>query len=313
MPAKKLLPAQYKAITRYRYGLVQRRPRDVPKITKSSYPYVLTRWAAFDRWNAWQDQGKPAPRPKGVWVSVPVWDGWTPWDLRKEIVKKRPAPPPAHIIQPPTPPIPPVPAWAAWWQRCLYAGTNPMLGLRWAGCKVLFTANPGAYDAVATRANADQLRNTGHDVGVWYVPTQVSKERAIEVANRLGVPFEHISGQAETIAEFWQSWENGHRHVCGNLTACMDDARAVELIKTGQMAFTNEFYWNQDKTRKPDNHGCPVVSMLIACYDAGPGSSENQPNGWKPSAADYQAAGYWWAGMGLYEPGADEDDAKIMP
>jgi hypothetical protein len=308
--AKRLLPDEFKSVTRYRYGLLKRRPKEVPHITANSYGYVLNRWKAFDAWNAWQDKGKPAPRPQGVWRTVPPWDGWTPWNLRQEIIRKRPAPTPPHLILPPTPPIPPVPAWAAWWQRCLYAGMNPLLGQSWPGCKVLFTADP-SYDSAATRATADQLRASGHDIGVWYVPTQVSKNRAVEVATRLGVPFEHISGQAETLPEFWQSWENGHRHVCGNLSDTINDGKAVELVSSGQMAFTNEFYWNQDKSRSPDNHGLPVVALLIACYDGHSDSSSE--NAWNPDAIDYKNAGYWWQGMCLYEPGATTADAKLMP
>jgi hypothetical protein len=310
MAGKKLLPDKFKAVTRYRYGLLKTRPKDVPHITASSYGYVLTRWKQFDSWNDWKDKPAGTPRPIGVWKTVPPWDGWTPWDLRKEILKHRPAPTPPKIIQPPTPPIPPIPAWAAWWQRCLYAGMNPLLGMSWRGCKVLFTADP-SYDSAATKASADQLRSAGHDIGVWYVPTQVSLDRAVEVARRLGVPLEHISGQAETLPEFWQSWENGHKHVCGNLSDTYLDAAAADLIRTGKMAYTNEFYWNQDKDRKPNNRNLPVVSMLIACYDGH--SDSSSANAWEPSAQDYKDAGYWWNGMGLYEPGADVNDAKIMP
>jgi hypothetical protein len=120
-----------------------------------------------------------------------------------------------------------------------------------------------------------------------------------------------ISGQAETLPEFWASWNNGHRHVVGNLSDTVNDPNAVALVKSGQMLYSNEFYWNQDKTRKPDNHGLPVVCLVVASYD-GHGDGD-LPNAWNPTIRDYKVAGYLPPGSGIYEPGADEQDMGDMP
>lgn len=85
----RLTAAQFQRVTRARYGLAPRPPKsEVPSITRRDYAYVLDRWAAFDRFKAWRDRG--GPRPAGVWKIVPRWDGWTPWDLLKEIRAKWP-------------------------------------------------------------------------------------------------------------------------------------------------------------------------------------------------------------------------------
>lgn len=311
----KLKPADFKAITQYRYGLLPRRPAHIPHISAADDTlYVKTRWDNFDLWMAWQDKGKPSPRPSNVWKIVPQWDDgyYTPWDLRRDIIHKRPQhlPIPPHF---PVPPIPPLPAAAARWQYAFYGGGNPMLGLEWPHSRlILFTADPNAsYDSQATRENADRCRHAGREIGVWYVPTQVDLSRAKSVADRLGVSFDMISGQAETIDEFRQSWNNGHRHVVGNLSACVNDADAVHKIQTGEMLFSNEFYWNQSKGRRPDNHNLPVVCLVVAVYDGHSDSQES--DAWNPNVVDYKAAGYLPDGSGLYEPGADIDDVRNMP
>ncbi len=306
--ASKLTEQQFKDITFYRYGLGPR-PKNVPSITTKNYGYVLIRWKRFDDWNRWQDKGKPDPRPANVWVRVPQWEThFNPWDLRKAILKKRkPYPPPPDV---PVPPNPPVPAHAAQFQRVAYMGGDPLSAMQWHGCKIAFTADPNpAYDQYVTAANAAQARANGHDVYVWYVPTQVSKARAYEVAAELGTTV--VIGQAETLPEFWTSWENGHRVVIGNLGACWPDDQARLLIQTGQMVFCNEFYWNANRNLTPNNYNAPVVSMCVALYDGGP-NGEGQPNGFDPTMNDYWNAGFIWPGMSVYGPGTTDADWQTL-
>jgi len=116
----RLTPDQYKALTRYRFGLRASRPPGVPRLGPKSgpYAYVYARWENFVPWKAWRDRG--GPRPPGVWKTVPNWDGWTPWDLLKEIRVRWPL----HDTQPdpplpvPNPPGPVTPSLA--WGQCWF-------------------------------------------------------------------------------------------------------------------------------------------------------------------------------------------------
>jgi hypothetical protein len=118
-------------------------------------------------------------------------------------------------------------------------------------------------------------------------------------------------GQSEVDAEFHESWAQGCRAVIGNLSAVFEDADAAAKIRSGEMVFVNEFYWNQDSSRKPDNHNLPVPSLCVAFYDGH--SDSSSPNAWEPHNGDYRAAGYWWPTMSAYGPGATADDYRALP
>jgi len=291
---------QFEAITRYRYGLLSRRP-NVGHITQYTHPDVLSWWAQFDLWSKWLDGGKRGPRPK-VWVRVPEFA----WELRKEILKARPAKPPVPPA-PPQPPLPPLPSKAAMYQNVVYLGGDPLLALNAkAKYKFAFTADGGTHDP--SREEANIAREHGHDVYVWYVPTQVSRERAETVAARLGTTV--IIGQAETLDEYRTSREHGRDAVIGNLSSCFEDATVQRELNSGAVIFVNEFYWNQAKYRVPDNHNLPVASLCVACYngtDGDPGAY------WDPTMQDYINQGYVWGSMSAYGPGMTADDYKLLP
>jgi hypothetical protein len=304
----KLTTDQFQAITRHRY-LGGPRPYGVPHVSVATlgaveFHRVTSWWEQFDAWQGWLDSGKHGPRPN-VWRVVPLFA----WQLRSAVVKARqpvnmhPAPKP-----PPTQP-PALPERARRYVNGIYAAQNPLAALS-AKPKytIMFTADPG-YDAWASGGAAKQARDAGHLVGVWYVPTEVSKGRADEVAQRLGTDL--IAGQAETLDQFWASVDHGRDAVIGNLSACFDDPKAADRIRSGAMVFVNEFYWNQDRSRQPDNHGLPVPSLCVACYD-GHGDSSS-PNAWEPHIGDYQAAGYTWLTMSAYGPGMSAQDYAALP
>ena len=297
---------QFRAITRYRY-LGGVRPSGIPHISvatigRKQFDYVTGWWTKFDLWMDFKDKG--GPRPKGIWRIVPLFA----WSLRRDILKARPKATPKPPATP-TPPVPPLPAWAMQYQNVIFLGQDTYRAVHAPKkYKVAFTADPG-YDSWATRAMADAFRDNGREVFVWYVPTQVSAARAEEVAQRVGAA--GIIGQAETIDEFWASWNHGRRVVVGNLSAIFEHEDAAKLIREGQMVFVNEFYWNQDSSRKPDNHNLPVSSLCVACYDGH--SDSTSGNAWEPHMPQYQAAGYTWPTMSIYGPGATEADYEALP
>jgi len=315
----KLTTESFQAITRVRYlggkrpilwattktgQLVQVKHISVADLGVVEFHRVTGWWAQFDAWQGWKDGGSKGPRPK-VWRVVPLFA----WQLRRDILKARvpinthPAPKP-----PPTEP-PPLPPRAARYVNLIFAAQNPLAALAAKPkYRVLFTADPG-YDDWATVGAANALRDAGHDIGVWYVPTQVSRSRAQEVAARLNTDF--VVGQSETLPEFQASWEQGCRSVIGNLSAVFDNPDAASKISSGEMIFVNEFYWNQDRSRKSDNHGLPVPSLCVAFYDGHSDSSAAEA--WAPHAGDYQQAGYWWPTMSAYGPGATADDYRALP
>lgn len=298
---------QFRAITRHRY-LGGPRPAGVPHVSVADlgaleFHRVTGWWAQFDAWMGWIDGRKQDPRPS-VWRRVPLFA----WQLRRDMLKAR-KPVNVNPTPPPKPDIPPLPPRAAAYVNLIFAAQNPLAALS-AKPKytILFTADPG-YDAWASYGAAQQCRDAGHKVGVWYVPTQVSRERARDVAARLGTDF--IIGQAETDEEFWASWTQGCTAVIGNLSACFEDEKAAGLIRDGKMVFVNEFYWNQDSSRKPDNHNLPVPSLCVAFYDGH--SDSSSPNAWAPHYGDYLAAGYVWPTMSAYGPGATAADYAALP
>jgi hypothetical protein len=180
-------------------------------------------------------------------------------------------------------------------ENAMYARGAP------AHYKMAFSADP-AYDDQATRQNAHDFQDMGHGIYVWFVPTEVSMQRAREVAYRIGAT--QIIGQAETLAQFWASWYCGVRAVVGNLDAIMGDPDAIELVRSGRMAFINECYWNTNRGLNTTftNYNLPVPSICIGLYDAGP-AGENKPNGWDPTVADYHDAGLLPPSVSVYGPG----------
>lgn len=260
-------------------------------------------WAQFDAWQGWLDGLKRDPRPK-VWRRVPLFA----WRLRRAMLKAR-KPVNDKPDPPPVPQIPPLPPRARAYVNLIFAAQNPLAALSaMPKYRVLFTADPG-YDDWSSAGAAEQLRGAGHEIGVWYVPTQVSRERAQEVAARLGTTF--IMGQAETIDEFWTSVNHERDAVIGNLSACFQDPKAMELVDSGKMIFVNEFYWNQDRSRKPDNHNHPVPSLCKAYYDGCSDSSSG--NCFDPDHTDYERAGYVWPTESAYGPGMTTEDYRALP
>lgn len=313
----RLTDASFQAITRFRYlggqkpvlwavnaaGVtVHVRHISIADLGALEFHRVTGWWAQFDAWMGWIDGKKKAPRPK-VWRLVPRFA----WTLRGEILKARK---PVGVPAPPTPPpVPPLPPQVIPYSNLIFAAQNPLAAVvSKSKYRILYTADPG-YDAWATAGSAEQAQAAGHEHGVWYVPTQVSKERADEVARRLGTDF--IVGQAETLDEFRASVAHGRKAVVGNLSSCFFDDEVQARLKDGSMVFVNEFYWNQAKYRQPDNHSLPVASMCIATYD---GHADGDPNAaWDPTAQDYKSAGYWWNTMSAYGPGMTADDYRLLP
>ena len=314
----RLTTESFRAITRHRYlggpkPVMYAKTKDgrivrvahvsIADLGALEFHRVTGWWAQFDAWMGWLDGKKHDPRPT-VWRLVPLFA----WRLRSELRKARKPVDVPHPAPAP-PPAPSLPERARRFVNLIFAAQNPLAGLAAkAKYTILFTADPG-YDSWASRGAADQAREAGHPVGVWFVPTEVSIERAREVAARLGTDL--IIGQAETLAQFWASWHAGVTVVIGNLSACFEDEAAAELIRSGQMVFVNEFYWNQDKSRKPDNHNLPVPSLCVAFYDGH--SDSTSGNAWAPHFGDYRAAGYVWPTMSVYGPGATAADFAALP
>jgi len=309
---------QFQAITRYHFGLGPKPWIGHPHISvadlgRKEFDRVTQWWAQWAMWNAWLESGKKGPRPK-VWrIGLPVQP--FAWQLRKEWRAAHWSPPPAVAPAPPVPPAPP--AAAARYQKAAICGQNPMDALMWHNCKIVaFTADPNpVYSQWVTRANGDLIRAAGKEPVVWYVPDQVSHARAQEVAAILGgkdpnTPAE-IWCDVELLVRFQKAVENGVKVGIANLSDFFTDPQAQHLISTGQFFVINEFYWNQDKTRKPDNHNLPVCSMCIAVYDGH--SDSSSPAAWEPHIPDYNQAGYLWPTVCVYSVNMTPADWAGMP
>lgn len=127
-------PVWLPAVTRLHFGIPATKPPGTPKIRKDGWVDLLV-WQPFERWNAWIDAGKPAPRPKDVWVKVPSWAStgepdFSPWKLRGERYRQ------AHSSNPPPKPKPPGPtATPAKWPtvKSETAGRNGLYFYNWPG------------------------------------------------------------------------------------------------------------------------------------------------------------------------------------
>jgi hypothetical protein len=266
-----------------------------PHIT-AERAWVLGEWHRFDVWMQWKDRGSPKPRPVALWRRVPDWA----WVVRRELLKARPKSPPAPPA-PAVPPAPPLPPSAAQYQHGIYLGQNAeYVRLAPAKYKAIFTADP-AYDSQATASLGAALRAEGREVQVWFVPTEVSLARAQEVARRVGASL--IIGQAESAEQFDASWNCGLRGVIGNLAALREDQLAK--VRSGEMAFVHEHYWNCQPGLQLDDKNLPVVSHCIAVYS----DADCQ----RRSVAEYIAAGRFHPGDSCYGPGMVADDYRALP
>lgn len=313
-----LTNAQFQAITRYHFGLgpkpwISKPHISVSDLGRKEFDRVTQWWAQWAMWNAWLESGKQGPRPK-VWrIGYPV--SVFAWTLRREWQKAHATPAPAPVPAPPVPP--PAPAGSARYQKASIGAQNPMDALMWHGCKIVgFTADPNpTYSQWVTRANGDLVRAAGKEPIVWYVPDQVSHARAQECAAILGgktaaVPAE-IWCDVEFHGRFLKAVENGVKVGIANLSDFWTDPLAQRLISSGQFFVINEFYWNQDKKRQPDNHNLPVCSICIAVYDGH--SDSTSPDAWEPHILDYAAAGYLWPTVCVYSANMTPADWAAMP
>ena len=298
---------QFRIVTRYHFGVGPHPPAGQPHVSVSDigrkqFDYITNWWKMFSTWMAWQDKGKVGPRP-AVWRFVPVFA----WELRRKILLARPKNPPAP---PPMPPAPPLPPGSEHVQNVAVGAWDPMAAMQWPKCKIWFSADPDpSIRRHVTSANADQCRQHGHEVGVWYVPDQVEHSHATHCANVLGTNI--IAADCETLGRFNRAVENGVRYGIANLSALWEDHRANAMIAAGQFVVMNEFYWGQSRRRIPDNHYLPVPSLCVMTYD---GCSDSQEGDcWEPRIADYQRAGYYWPTMSAYQQGMKPEDWALMP
>ena len=174
---------------------------------------------------------------------------------------------------PPPPPPPPPSDQLAPYRSLLIMGQDPLDALQApAYYRVLFTADP-AYDGWATESAANALRTAGHGVGVWYVPTEVSKARADDMAARLGTSF--IIGQCETADQFDASVAHGRKAMVGNLSALRSDQLAK--VAYSERIVIPELYRNCNGNQQPDwkNANAGIPGNCIAVY--GDGDCQRMP------------------------------------
>lgn len=199
-------------------------------------------------------------------------------------------------------PAPPPPDALAPYRSILFMGQSPGDALAApAYYRVAFTADP-AYDGYASRAVADRMRDRGMGIYVWYVPTEVSKARADEVAARLGAPV--ILGQCETTEQYDASVAHGRRAMVGNLSALRADQLAK--VASGERIVVVEDYWNCGGGA-PDwrNANAGVPCNCIAVY--GDGQCARKP------LSEYIAAGRFVPHRdSVYGPGMTADDWGVL-
>lgn len=304
-PPFRLKPDQFRDITRYRYGLRRTRPAGVPLLgpRKGRAKYVYDRWDRFDLWNAWQDRCHPAPRPAGVWTRVPVWDGWTPWDLRKELWKAKTKPP---MKQPPPPPPPAGPDLSRG-QSWIVMAQEPHKALMFpAYYGVMFTADR-AYE----RPSAEllrELRRRGQRVRSWCDCHTTFPDEAKAMARSLGL--DGWCGEGESAPAFQVALDAGADLVIVNLTALTDEQ--LQRIDGVHVQVVNELYLNQDEGRErwESWHDRPVSGRLVACYDAAgeaPGTGKRMP------FSEYVRRGRFQPHRdSFYDPGATDADRALV-
>jgi hypothetical protein len=322
----KLTTAQFQAITRFHFGVgprpwIGKSPAKMTEAERASGKYgphisvadlgrgefdrVTGWWGQWAMWNAWLESGKKGPRPKAWRLSLPV--SAFAWQLRREWRKAFWSPP---AVPPGPQPVPPPPGDSRY-VRMSFGAQNPLDALMWHNCEwVGFTADPNsAYGQWITRANGDLVRRAGKKPFIWYVPDQIGNARAREAASIIGT--DEIWCDIETLGRFRLSVEQGVMKGIANLSALWEDGEADRLIRASQYKIVNEFYWNQAKYRKPDNHNLPVSSLCIAVYD---GHSDSQEaDAWEPHVHDYAAGGYLWNTVSVYSVNMTPADWAQLP
>jgi len=104
---------------------------------------------------------------------------------------------------------------------------------------------------------------------------------------------DYFIGQAESAAEFDNALSAGAKVVVGNLTALRSDQ--AKLIEKGVVSLIQEDYWNEGWAR--------ADSPLISAYCAGIYATSL----WDPTIAQYQSAGRWRDGDGLFHAASVKD------
>jgi hypothetical protein len=285
----RLTPDQYKALTRYRFGLRKTRPPGVPRLgpVNGPYAYVYARWAMFVPWRSWRDRG--GPRPPGVWKVVPRWDGWTPWDLLKEIRVVWPVDgthpvPPLPYPQPPGPVTPSLAFGQCWFviaQDYRSAGGGPGYFGR------AFTADQ-SY-ARPSKAEVQAYRDMGVRTAVWGDSRPAadgdgtSPEQIVAVANQLGV--DKPMFQAELNREYAAAVRmidslggNGYPLILNRSQIATDAGQYADLvsrINRGNVYGISECYKNCG-WGDPDWGGLPMACTLGATYRDGQCSGSTQ-------------------------------------
>lgn len=222
------------------------------------------------------------------------------WAARSAKPHDPPPPPPVDPTVPPNPRL----------QNVSVGAWGPWDALRWPKCKIWLSADPAeSLSKFVNRADADSARHDGHDVGVWYVPDQVSVDRARQVADILGTDL--IAADCETLYRWKLAYHAGIRNGIYNLTELWEDKEANDAISSGEFHGMNEFYWNQSKHRQPDNHHLPTDAMCVAVYDGHSDSTEG--DAWEPHISEYHAAGYLWPTVCVYQQNMTGSDWDALP
>lgn len=226
------------------------------------------------------------------------------WKAQVQLWAARTAGPPPPPPPPPGPTVTPNPRL----QNVAVGAFSPWDALAWPGCGICISADP-SLDRFVDRAKADAARDAGHDISAWYVPDQVSHDRVVDVANRLGTDL--ILADCETLYRWQLAYHSGIRNGIYNLTALKDDPEAHAAIGSGEFHGMNEFYWNQSKSRQPNNYDLVADSMCIAVYN---GCSDSQESDcWEPHVAQYEQAGYLWSTVCVYQQNMTATDWAAMP
>jgi len=304
-PAHHLTAAQFRELTRYRYGLRKTRPAGVPKLgpRNGPYKYVYDRWANFDKWFLWRYKGDRRLRPGDVWKRVPAWEvGYSPWNLAGELLKtfhdSPPQPPPGSTTPDPH---------AYNGLKCVAVMAQetdgPILKAP-RGTVAAFTADP-AYAGWASSDRVQAHVNAGHPIAAWCNPSQISVGHLREFGKQIGA--QHLIGQCETAGEFDDSVANGLTTMVGNLSSLRDDQFAQ--IESGAVHVVDEDYWNVQPWRVPNLHNLPCTTCP-AVYGPPYSSAENPAHHYRPMR-EYEAAGRLAPGMWVYQPGMFDEDVTV--
>ncbi len=150
-----------------------------------------------------------------------------------------------------------------------------------------------AYRAESIAA-IDPLRKAGHRVAGWCdCRVEGGTPAAFGQAFVSTQGLDYFVGQAESAAEFDNAMSVNAPVVVGNITSLRQDQ--VDKISRHEVALIQEDYWNEGWGR--------ATHPAITAWCAG-----IYPTGlWDPTIAQYQAAGRWSNGDGLYHAAAVHD------